>query len=132
MPYHSLSLRFETHLAILTLNRPDKRNAISPEIIEELLAALDEIDRSPARVAILTGAGKAFCAGMDLESLQAMTTRSAEAGPPEEAGSEGVLDVAVRVLKGETKAQAEETRAANANTASARTTPAPAENDLES
>ncbi|HKS74963.1 MAG TPA: enoyl-CoA hydratase-related protein, partial [Terriglobales bacterium] len=41
-------------------------------LVSELLAALDEIERSPAQVVILTGAGKAFCAGMDLDELKAL------------------------------------------------------------
>ncbi len=43
--------------------RPDKRNAISYEVIEELLAVLDEVANSSACVLILTGSGKAFCLG---------------------------------------------------------------------
>jgi methylglutaconyl-CoA hydratase len=70
MPY--CTLRLEADLATVTLNRPDKRNAISPEMIEELLAALAEVENSQARVLILTGAGKAFCAGMDLEALKVL------------------------------------------------------------
>lgn len=62
--------------ATLTLNRPEKRNAISPQMIAELPAALDEIASSKARVAIVTGAGKAFCAGMDLEALRAFPSQS--------------------------------------------------------
>lgn len=58
--------------AVLTLNRPDKRNAISRELIAGLSAAVERAAEDPAaRVVILTGAGTAFCAGMDLEELQA-------------------------------------------------------------
>jgi methylglutaconyl-CoA hydratase len=64
-------------VALITLNRPQKRNAISVAMIEELLAALNEVEAG-ARVVILTGAGKAFCAGMDLEALQAISSQSAE------------------------------------------------------
>ena len=64
--------------AILTLNRPEKRNAISHALLEEVLAALDEIERSPAQVVILTGAGKAFCAGIDLEELKALLGKTHE------------------------------------------------------
>jgi methylglutaconyl-CoA hydratase len=78
MRYDTLKLQYENELATLTLNRPEKRNAISPEMIEELLAALDEMEQSPARVSILTGAGKAFCAGMDLEALGALARRTRE------------------------------------------------------
>lgn len=50
-----------------TLNRPEKRNALSIELVEALLAALDKVENDPSqRVLILTGAGPAFCAGLDL------------------------------------------------------------------
>ncbi len=70
MNFDTIKLTTEGRAAILTLNRPDKRNAISPQMIEELLAAFDEIEAGHARAVILTGAGKAFCAGMDLEALR--------------------------------------------------------------
>ena len=56
------------HVATLTINRPDRRNALSPEAVDELLDGLDQARRDPAiRVVVLTGAGeKAFCAGADL------------------------------------------------------------------
>src|SRR3989442_12465862 len=72
MPYATLTLQTERDIAAITLNRPEKRNAISTEMIEELLAALEEAEASPARVVILTGAGKAFCSGMDLGALAAL------------------------------------------------------------
>jgi methylglutaconyl-CoA hydratase len=78
MPYNTLQLDFRGAIATLTLNRPDKRNAISYELIADLLAALDEIAKSTALVLILTGAGKAFCSGMDLENLKALIGRSPE------------------------------------------------------
>jgi methylglutaconyl-CoA hydratase len=62
----------------ITLNRPDKRNALSPEMIEELIAALDEAERCACGVVILTGAGSAFCAGIDLDYLQHLGARAAE------------------------------------------------------
>ncbi|MBZ5704936.1 MAG: enoyl-CoA hydratase/isomerase family protein [Acidobacteriia bacterium] len=72
MTYQTLQLAFDAGIATITLNRPDKRNAISFQLLEELLAALDEIERSPAQVVILTGAGKAFCAGLDLDELKSL------------------------------------------------------------
>jgi methylglutaconyl-CoA hydratase len=77
MPYPTLTLSTDAALATITLNRPDKRNAISTEMIDDLLAALDDCDRNSAiRVVLLTGAGKAFCAGMDLEGLQSLAAQS--------------------------------------------------------
>jgi enoyl-CoA hydratase/carnithine racemase len=57
---------------VITLNRPDARNAINLATAEALAAALDRLDADPdARVGILTGAGSAFCAGMDLKAVSA-------------------------------------------------------------
>jgi len=76
MPYQTLHLEFTGDIAMITLSRPEKRNAISPEMIAEILSAFDEVETSPARVLILTGAGKAFCSGMDLEALKAFASQS--------------------------------------------------------
>ncbi len=76
--FTSLTLIYEGPVAFITLNRPDKRNAISYELIDDLLQALAEVEASPASILILTGAGKAFCSGMDLDNLRALTSRSHE------------------------------------------------------
>ena len=78
MHYATLTLDFDGPLAVLTLNRPDKRNAISYELIDELLRALQEAEQSPAQILILTGAGNAFCSGMDLDNLRSITGRTEE------------------------------------------------------
>ncbi len=78
MDYPTLTLGYEGALALIILNRPDKRNAISPQMIDDLLGALDAVEASAARVAILTGAGKAFCAGMDLEVLRTISSQTPE------------------------------------------------------
>lgn len=74
--YSTLLLDIKGNLATITLNRPDKRNAISAAMISELQSALEEIEKSHARVVILTGSGKAFSAGMDLEMLAAIAQQS--------------------------------------------------------
>src|SRR5512133_2892462 len=78
MSYQTVQLAYEGSVATITLNRPEKRNAISFELIEDLLRALDEVGKSDAIVLILTGAGKAFCSGMDLENLKALIGRTPE------------------------------------------------------
>ncbi len=78
MSYATLTLETDGEIATITLNRPEKRNAISGEMIKELLAALDQVESGPARVVILTGAGKAFCSGMDLDALAAIAQQSPE------------------------------------------------------
>ena len=65
-------------VAVIGLNRPDKRNAISFDLIDDLLRALDEVNHSDALILIVTGAGKAFCSGMDLENLKVLIGRSPE------------------------------------------------------
>jgi methylglutaconyl-CoA hydratase len=78
MNYKTLQLAFDPDIATLTLNRPDKRNAVSYELIDDLIHALGEVNNSSARVLILTGAGKAFCSGMDLDNLKSLIGRTAE------------------------------------------------------
>jgi len=78
MTYSTIELGVDGGVVTVILNRPDKRNAISYELIDDLLAALDEVANSSALVLILTGAGKAFCSGMDLDNLKALTGRSTE------------------------------------------------------
>jgi methylglutaconyl-CoA hydratase len=78
MSYHTVQLACEGRVATLTLNRPEKRNAISFELIDDLVRALDEVAKSDAIVLIVTGAGKAFCSGMDLDNLKALLGRSPE------------------------------------------------------
>ena len=77
--YSTLTLNFDGPLATLTLNRPEKRNAISYQLIDEILRVFEEIQGSAtAQVLILTGAGRAFCSGMDLDNLRSITGRSEE------------------------------------------------------
>jgi methylglutaconyl-CoA hydratase len=78
MEYKAVQLSFEAGVATITLNRPEKRNAVSFALVEELLCALDEIERSPSQVVILTGAGKAFCAGLDLDELKKLLGKTHE------------------------------------------------------
>src|SRR6516225_12193498 len=65
-------------IAILTLNRPQARNAISIALMEELSGALAALARDPAvKVVILAAAGPAFCAGHDLKELRSLSRREA-------------------------------------------------------
>jgi methylglutaconyl-CoA hydratase len=78
MAYNTVQYTEAEGIATITLNRPEKRNAISYELIDDLIAALEQAAGSGAQVVILTGAGKAFCSGMDLENLKQLTGRSHE------------------------------------------------------
>jgi methylglutaconyl-CoA hydratase len=78
MAYKTVQYAEAQGIATITLNRPDKRNAISYELIDDLIAALKQAASSPAQIAILAGAGKAFCSGMDLDNLKQLTGRTHE------------------------------------------------------
>jgi methylglutaconyl-CoA hydratase len=79
LEYNTLKFERDGRVATITLNRPDKRNAISTPMIEDLFAALNAAEAdNTVRVVILTGAGKAFCSGMDLETLQAIAQQTHE------------------------------------------------------
>jgi methylglutaconyl-CoA hydratase len=78
MTFNTVTVHQSDGIALLTLNRPDKRNAISYELIEELQQGLELIRNSQSLVLILTGQGKAFCSGMDLENLKSLIGRTKE------------------------------------------------------
>ena len=62
--------RIENGVATLTMNRPDARNALTPDMMNGLLSALPRLAADPAvRVVVLTGAGRAFCAGGDVKGF---------------------------------------------------------------
>ena len=70
MTYHKILYEAQDGIARITLNRPEKRNALNGEIVAELKAAINETGRDPqCRVVLLSGAGKDFCSGADLEGL---------------------------------------------------------------
>ncbi len=68
----------ENGIRTITLNRPDKRNALCPLLIEELTRALEDTADCDCGVVILTGAGPAFCAGLDMEHLSTVNARGTE------------------------------------------------------
>ena len=97
-------------IATLTLNRPDKHNALSAQMIAELTAAAERLGRDPAvRVVVLTGAGRSFCAGGDLGWMRQQmaadgATRAAEA--QKLAAMLGALDRMAKPLIGRVQGQA--------------------------
>lgn len=71
MDYALIELQIEQGIATLTLNRPDKRNAMSDPMRSEFIHALERITADKAiRALVLTGAGKGFCAGGDISGMQ--------------------------------------------------------------
>jgi len=75
MSEDNLLFKQQGHVALVTINRPEARNAMSPEVLVRLEEAWKKIrDDDGIRVAIITGTGKAFCAGMDLGRLIPLLT----------------------------------------------------------
>jgi enoyl-CoA hydratase len=86
----AVDLDFDGGVASLIINRPEAMNAVSPQVLAELHAALDEVERTGVRVCIVSGAGgRAFSAGADLAEMLAFT--------PEMARSQ--LDEGVRLTR---------------------------------
>ena len=70
MPYENISFQPEGQIAVVTLNRPQRRNALSLELMTELIDCLNEIGRDRSlRVVLLAAAGKVFCSGHDLGEM---------------------------------------------------------------
>jgi enoyl-CoA hydratase len=95
-PDQHLLVERDGDVLILTMNRPERRNALSPPMMEAMAAAWDEVNANPdIRVAILTGSNGCFCAGAD---LQAMT----ETHPGDmfaDEGNEATSDISDGVIK---------------------------------
>ncbi len=73
MEYTTLQVELSDNVATITLNRPDKANAMNEPMWHEIEAAMDWLDRTPeARVGIITGSGKYFTAGIDLSLLMSV------------------------------------------------------------
>ena len=69
-------------VAVLTLNQPDRLNALSFALVDELHAALDALQLDNAcRVVVLTGAGRGFCSGLDLTDIGGSSTSAGTSGP---------------------------------------------------
>lgn len=64
-----LSRSDDGHVATLTLDRPDARNALSVEMCNAIVDGITEVDRSDARVLVIKGSGKVFCSGADLAAV---------------------------------------------------------------
>ena len=72
--YNTLIIEEKEGVARLTLNRPDRLNAFSAEMYHEMGKAIEQIESNPAfRVLVITGAGRAFCAGADIAELLEIT-----------------------------------------------------------
>jgi enoyl-CoA hydratase/carnithine racemase len=84
--FETLAYAVDDGVATITLNRPDRMNALNPQMVADLLAAFDTTDADPAvRAVIVTGAGKAFCAGADLNA-SSFAGAAGELPPPPPGG----------------------------------------------
>ncbi len=67
-----VTVTYQDHIAHVRLTRPDKMNAVDQQMIDAVIAAGQEVAASDARVVVLSGEGKAFCAGIDITGLSGM------------------------------------------------------------
>jgi methylglutaconyl-CoA hydratase len=77
MSYKTILVTEVDEVRTITLNRPERRNAMTPEMQNELVEAMQEAAAVNCRVVVFAGAGDAFCSGLDLSSLQGMNDKSA-------------------------------------------------------
>jgi len=75
--YRTILIDESPPIRTITLNRPERRNAMTAEMQTEMIEALEETAAGNCRVLMLTGAGEAFCSGLDLSELQAMQSKTA-------------------------------------------------------
>ena len=82
MHFERVTLEIDGAVAILTLNHPEVLNALSPPMIAGLIAALDEVEASAGavRCVVMTGAGRAFCAGANLRESGSINSAKLDAG----------------------------------------------------
>jgi 2-(1,2-epoxy-1,2-dihydrophenyl)acetyl-CoA isomerase len=75
MNYETIQFEMRGAVAVITLNRPDSLNALTSEVGRDFQAAVAEAREHLARAVVLTGAGRAFCAGGDLREMQKIAAR---------------------------------------------------------
>jgi enoyl-CoA hydratase/carnithine racemase len=94
MAFQTLLYEVVDQIATITLNRPAKLNAYTPQMGHEIVEAMRQADAdSAARVVVLTGAGRAFCAGADISTFDHnIQTREAGGQPHSSAGREAMAD----------------------------------------
>ncbi len=78
MTYETIRLDIADQIATITLNRPERLNAMPPQMADEISAALDQL--GGARVALITGEGRAFCSGADLAARGEVAAASSGQG----------------------------------------------------
>jgi len=79
MNYESIQVEQREAVCLLTLNRPDRLNALTVDVAREFQQAINEALEKRSRAIVLTGAGRAFCAGGDLREMQSIASRDGRA-----------------------------------------------------
>ena len=93
MDYESIIFRKDKGVAVITLNRPETRNALDDKMIDELSLVLDEIEKDDeVRAVVITGAGRAFCSGGHLSLIQRLAESTI-------IGRKGVLRGGKRIMR---------------------------------
>src|SRR5216684_6132527 len=75
MIYETIQVEMRDSVGVITLNRPSALNALTETVAQEFLAAVPEVRELGARAIVVTGAGRAFCAGGDLRAMQSIAER---------------------------------------------------------
>jgi len=86
----------ESGVALLTLDAPERRNTLSPEMVDDIIAALDDVEQEQSGVSavVVSGAPPAFCAGADLSAL-----RDLEGGSTSETGLRNIYEAFLRFAR---------------------------------
>lgn len=99
MDYQTIILEKKENVAVMTLNRPERLNAISPQMVQEMVSALDDVDEdAETRVLVITGSGRGFCSGADVGEMTGRTQRDADAARRAEELRQGLIHSAGRVI----------------------------------
>jgi len=99
MTYQAIILEKKENIATITLNRPEKLNAITPQMTQELISALDDVDEDDEmRVLVITGAGRGFCAGADVGGMSGGAEGDTSAVRGAEAIRQGLTQGAGRII----------------------------------
>jgi enoyl-CoA hydratase/carnithine racemase len=81
MNYETIILELKEGVGYLTLNRPDRANTISLQLMKDVVQAMERVEAEPEfRVVVVTGAGRHFCGGADLRDLAERTRRRTATG----------------------------------------------------
>ena len=100
MTFETIRYAVEDGVCTLTLHRPERLNAVTPGMIDELIAAFDRVDADDGvRAVIVTGAGRAYCAGADLSAGGATFAREGSASATEHRDGGGRVTLRIFDLK---------------------------------